>query len=209
MPRCLVAIIRFRNILLLLTHVDAVQRKSYEYHSPWDLQTEIYFFPPSVGPLPCVAELNFIPYARIPAPVFIFWVHVCLVCRMKLFSKDIPQRKTFFTILGKGGIDYLVSACVLAVSSSLRVFYSDSKIKHFPKNTSRRGKRLFAVHVVCITRYLKVLLVSWKFVSQFKKYKNLLLVVRHCIELGNFLLFVIFLSNTSSLGETRLGCVDR
>jgi len=43
---------------------------------------------------------------------------------MKLFSKDIPHSKTFFTILGKGGIDYIVSVCVLAVSSSPLAFYS-------------------------------------------------------------------------------------
>jgi hypothetical protein len=112
------------------------------------------------------------------ASIYLLCICVCLVCRMKLFSKDIPHSKTFFTILGEGGIDYLVSVCVLAVSSSPRMFYSDSKIKHFPKNTSPRGKRLFAVHVVCITLYLKVLLVSWKHVSHFKKYKNLLLVAR-------------------------------
>jgi len=79
---------------------------------------------------------------------------------MKLFYKDIPHSKTFFTILGKGGFDYVVSACILAVSSSPRVFYSDSKIKYFPQNTSPRGTRLFAVYVVSVTGYLKVLLVS-------------------------------------------------
>jgi len=36
-----------------------------------------------------------------------------------------------------------------------------------------------------------------------------MLVAKHSVERGNFLLFVLFLSNTSSLGETNLACMDR
>jgi len=56
------------------------------------------------------------------ASIYLLFTCVCLVCPMKLFSKGISHGKMFFTILGKGGIDYTVSVCVLAVSSSPRVF---------------------------------------------------------------------------------------
>ena len=173
MPRCLVAVIKFRNILFLLTHVDAIQRKSYEYHSPWDHGNQNRVPPPSVGPPPCVAEFYVLSSLRedLRASIYLFCTYVCLVWRVKLFSRGIPRSKTFFTILGKGGIDCVVSVRVLTVSSSAPVFYSDSKTKYFPKNTSPRGRRLFAVHFMSITGYLKVLLVSWKFVSQFRNTK--------------------------------------
>lgn len=143
------------------------------------------------------------------ASIYLLCTCVCLVFHMKLFSKGIPPSKTFFTILGKGGIAYIVSVCVLAVSSSPRVFYSDSKIKYFPKNTSSRGTRLFAVYVVSIAGYLKVLLVSWKIVSHFRNTKIWFLLRDTVLNREISLLLVIFLSNTSSLGETRLGCMAR
>jgi hypothetical protein len=55
---------------------------------------------------------------------------------MKLFSKDSSQNKTFFAIPGKGGIDYVVSVRVLTVTSAPSAFYSDSKIKYFPKRNA-------------------------------------------------------------------------
>jgi hypothetical protein len=132
---CLVAIIRFRNILLLLTHVDAIQRKSYEeYHSLWDHGNQKRVPPPPawVHPMCSWILLSSLPQ-DLRASIYLLCTCVCLVWRMKLFSKGIPLSKTFFTILGKGGIDYAILVRVLTVSSSPRMFYSHSKIRYFPK----------------------------------------------------------------------------
>jgi hypothetical protein len=144
------------------------------------------------------------------ASIYLSCTRVCLVCRVKLFSKDILHRKKkLFTILWKSGLGHSVSVCVFDVSSSRPVFYSDSKIKYFPKNTSSRGTRFRCEYSRVSDSPVSFLTIC----ESVQKYKNLKHVARH--YMGKFSIFVIFLSNTAVwekqgwtvwIGKTTANC---